>query len=219
MLLAAGTVITKLIDRIIRQRAIYRTRERIAADLHDELGANLHAIGLLSDLVQSAKESPEKLDRLLPRLRALTERSGAAAKYCTNMLEAKGLFEDLVEDMKRSSARIMADLEHDITFEGEAILQTLKPRKRIDLFLFYKECLINIIRHSGATRVSTQLIADRNELRLVITDNGHGLDGEMPSSLKRRARLLGAQVTAENIPNDGTRITLKLKINTFGVFR
>jgi signal transduction histidine kinase len=217
-LLAAGTIIMVLVDRMIRQRAVFRTRERIAADLHDELGANLHAIGLLGDLAQAAKATPDKLDKLLQRMRALTERTGAAARYCTNLLEAKGLYEDLVEDMRRTSARIMADLDHAITFEGEEILQQLKPRKRIDLFLFYKECLINIIRHSGATQATTKLTATHKETRLVITDNGHGLNGDVPSSLKRRARLLGAQVETKHPKDGGICITLKLKPKKFGAF-
>jgi signal transduction histidine kinase len=209
-LLMAVSVIIVLIDRIIRQRAVYHTRERIAADLHDELGANLHAIGLLGDLAQTSIHAPEKHGKVLQRMRALTERTGAAARYCTNLLEARGLYEDLVEDMRKTAARITADLEHHMAFEGEEFIQRLSPRRRIDLFLFYKECLINIIRHSGATRVNTQLTANRNELNLSITDNGHGLNGGVPSSLKRRARLLGAQVSTEKPEPGGTRISLTL---------
>ncbi len=215
-LLAVGTIITILIDRIIRQRAVFRTRERIAADLHDELGANLHAIGLLSDLASGAKNTPEKLDKFLQRLRALTERTGAAARYCTNMLEAPGLYEDLVEDMRKTSARIMADLDYNLEFEGEEFLKQLKQRRKIDLFLFYKECLINIIRHSGATEVQTRLKARPDRLELTITDNGHGLDGEIPASLKRRARLLGAHLSTAAPSDGGTEITLALRPGKFG---
>uniref|UniRef100_UPI003564E928 histidine kinase n=1 Tax=Pontiella sp. TaxID=2837462 RepID=UPI003564E928 len=217
ILLASGTIITILIDRIIRLRTIHRIRERIAADLHDELGANLHAIGLLGDLAQSAKETPEKLDRILQRMRALTERTGAAARYCTNLLEADGLYEDLVEDMRKTSSRIMADLDHEIRFEGEEVLQKLRPRRRIDLFLFYKESLINIIRHSGATKVRTRLNATNKQLELSVTDNGHGLNGEVPASLKRRARLLGGQVSSQKAEPNGTRITLTFKLKNLKV--
>ena len=53
---AAGIIIAVLIERNIRQRAIYHTRQHIAADLHDELGANLHAIGMLGDLMEKARD-------------------------------------------------------------------------------------------------------------------------------------------------------------------
>lgn len=217
--LAAMTVIIVLADRMIRQRVVFNTRERIAADLHDELGANLHAIGLLGDLALAATDAPGKLATLLQRMRALTERTGAAARYCTNLLEAKDLYGDLVGDMRRTSARIMADFEHDISFDGEEILRRLKPRRRIDLFLFYKECLINILRHSGATHATTALVATPREIRLTITDNGHGFTGEVPASLRRRARLLGASVVAERAEPNGTRIMLKLKTGTLGGFK
>jgi signal transduction histidine kinase len=115
-LLVLFAVVIVLVDRILRQRAILQIRKRIAADLHDELGADLHAIGLMSDLARAASSTPEKLDGFLLRLRALTERAGTAARHCTNMIEAKGLYEDLVQEMRRTSARIMADLEHEIEF-------------------------------------------------------------------------------------------------------
>ncbi len=216
VLLALGTLIMVLVDRIIKQRAIQRIREHIAADLHDELGANLHAIGLLSDLAQNAKESPEKLASHLQRLRALTERTGVAARYCTKMIETKGLCENLQDDMQRTSSRIVADLEHSITFEGEKWMQRIKPRQRVDLFLFYKECLINILRHSNATQVTTKLEARQGLITLTVSDNGQGL-GEnngngVPASLKRRGRFLGAQVSVRPSTSGGVCINLKLKL-------
>ncbi|MFC1766541.1 sensor histidine kinase, partial [Planctomycetota bacterium] len=104
------------------------------------------------------------------------------------------------------------------------VLHTLKPRKRIDLFFFYKECLTNIIRHSGATQVTAQVTATNKAIRLTVTDNGHGMkvattnnNNGVPSSLKRRARLLGARVSAEHPEGKGMHIVLKLKTRQFGV--
>ena len=117
--LALLSITVIMTNRLIQQRVIIRTRERIAADLHDELGANLHAIGLLTDLANASKASPNKLDNILERIRGLTERTGTAARYCSNMLESKGLYENLIEDMKRSTSRMLFDREHAFTYEGE----------------------------------------------------------------------------------------------------
>ena len=147
-------------------------------------------------------------------MRNLTQKTGAAARYCTNMLEAKENYEDVDVAMKRSSSRILADLEHELTFEGEDHLKKLSPRRRIDICLFYKECLTNILRHSGASKVITRLKADKKEILLEISDNGFGLesqsDDEIPSSLKRRARILGAQIHIEHLKPQGLKITLKI---------
>jgi signal transduction histidine kinase len=216
VVLVLGVVAMVLVNRIRQQRAIAQTRKRIAADLHDELGADLHALGLLSDLAQTARTSPDRLDDLLKRMRVLTERTGKAARHCTNLLEAEGLHGDLVADMRHASERILADLRHEIEFEGEAALRQLTPRKRVDLLLFYQESLINIIRHSGATGARTRLVATDGEVCLTVSDNGRGTAGEVPASLKRRARLLGGEVGVSAGSSAGTRIVLRLKRRWFG---
>lgn len=207
---------------MLRQRAIFQTRERIAANLHDELGANLHAIGLFADLAKQevAKAAGEEkwatLTRYVDEVRTLTEHAGKTARYTTNMLEAKELYENLTEEMQRTASRLLTDLEHEFHSIDEELLQSLKPRKRIDLFLFYKECLTNIIRHSGATEVKTKLSADKQFIYLCVEDNGQGLAKQLkqvPPSLKRRARLLKAKlsVVSPTIGDHGTQICLKLK--------
>ena len=214
--LVAGTIMMFLIDIFLRQRAIFKTKERIAADLHDELGANLHAIALLGDLAQATKDSPKKVSEHLERIRSLIKRTSESAKNCTNMLDTPGLYEDLIGEMKRSSRRITSDLNHELKFENEELIERIKPRKRIDLFLFYNECLVNIIRHSHATNVETHLFANSKTVSLTVRDNGNGLPHNSkvtpPPSLKRRAKLIGAQLFATNPESGGTLITLQMKL-------
>ena len=210
-ILAAGVAFTILIDRMLRMRQATRMRERFAADLHDEIGANIHTIGLLCDLARDAK-STEELNELLDRSRMFTERSGVTIRNWTKKLEARGVCEDLIDDMKLSASSLLADLDHEFLIEGEENLERIKPRRRIYIFLFYKECLTNIIRHSQATKVTTVLKATPNSLTLDVTDNGTGLKGEVPSSLKRRARLLRGKVSGIDLPDRGARMTLRLAI-------
>lgn len=221
VLLAAGIVSIILIERIRRMRQIARIRERLAADLHDELGANLHTIGLLSDLAADAGDSSTELATLHRRIRSETERSGIAVRHCSDMLSAKGLYTDILADMQRASNRIMAKLEHEIAITGEEHLKALLPRTRADLFLFYKECLVNISRHSAATRYTTELTAGKDHVHMKVSDNGRGLDiaekDGVPASLKRRAKLLGAKVIVKNPPEGGTSIQLNLKTRKWGI--
>ncbi|MGJ8640497.1 MAG: sensor histidine kinase [Opitutaceae bacterium] len=213
-ILAVVILLVLLISRIIRMRQVALLKQRFAADLHDELGANLHSIGLISDLAKDA-DSKEEWQILSTRIRDLTERTGTAVRHCSNMLEAKNLYIGLVEDMKRSAKRITTNLEHSITIEGEVYLDKLKPRQRVDLFLFYKESLVNICRHSGATAVETHLSADPKYVTLTVHDNGTGLSAKLnrtaPKSLQRRAKLLKAHLTVASSDSDGTSISLKLR--------
>jgi signal transduction histidine kinase len=209
-LLTAGIAFTALINRMIRLRSVLKLRERIAANLHDELAANLHAIVLLSDMAKNNIDTRNKLEDILERINHLSKRSRSSARYCTNMLQADSICEDLVEEMKHSANRLLADIRNEGIFEGESILRQIPKRKRIDLFLFYKECLTNIARHASATSCTTQLTGTPKRTRLIVTDNGLGIT-KVPPSLQRRARLLGARIQIETPETGGTRIILTLK--------
>ena len=224
VLLGGLIAVSIVAERLLRQRAIARTREQIAADLHDELGANLHAIALYGDLAKANHDNLERLRLLLDHMRALTERSGVAARSCVNMLESRGLYEGLAADMRRTATRLLADIDAHLDIENEDLLASLPQRQQVGMALFYKECLTNIIRHSGATRVVTRLVATPRALHLAVTDNGHGLAAgprgrlgshPVPDSLRRRARLLGAKVAARDGPESGTCISLALSTSSW----
>jgi signal transduction histidine kinase len=213
-LLTAGIGFTIPIGKILRMRHATRIRERFAADLHDELGANLHAIGILGTYAKDVLDSPEKLTRTVNEIKSLTDRTGEATRYCSDMQTAKEAHEDLPADLRRTARRIIANLNCDFVIEGEAFLKNLKPRTRADLFLFFKESLININRHADASEVTIRLTANEHHVRLSISDDGRGLSGNedhaIPASLQRRARLMKARVAIENPPTGGTGITLQL---------
>ena len=219
ILLAA--VITALIavERYFRQRAVLQTREQIAADLHDELGANLHAIALCSDLARTNLDKPGKLADLLQRSRTLTDRSAQAAKACVNLLESTELYEGLEKDLQRTASRMLADLDCELSIAGKEHLAALSTKKQIGAALFYKECLANIIRHAQASRVITTMTASPRELVLTVTDNGRGLPAAgsgdpTPPSLCRRARLLGGSAIAFPNQAGGTVVTLRIPVGS-----
>jgi signal transduction histidine kinase len=215
VLLGGGILITILIERMRSMRQTALIRERFAADLHDELGANIHTMGLLSDVALNAMNSPQRLLEVLERNRELIRRTGTAVRHCINLQEANGLLANLPEDVERLAQRTLAELNYEIKIEGEPFLHHLKHRTRDDLRLFFKECLVNISRHADATTVLVRLNANRKGLTLSVSDDGRGMAGSIedaiPASLKRRARLLGAKVTSTRSKSDGTCITLKLK--------
>ncbi|TWU38878.1 sensory histidine kinase UhpB [Novipirellula aureliae] len=223
VILAVGIGFTVLLSRMVQMRQLNEIKRRFAADLHDELGANLHTIGLLSDLADDVKESPEDLSTFLQRIRGLTERTGVAMRHCTDMQNSSELYAGFQTDMYRTAERIAVNLEHDLLVTGEPHLNRLKPQTRFDLFLFYKECLVNICRHSGATQLVTRLAGSEKEVNLTVSDNGIGLSGStakgVPPSLRRRAKLLGAKISVDCPTEGGTCIQLSLRSRRWGFRR
>lgn len=215
-LLAASIIIVTLSLRAINMRKIASLKERFAADLHDELGANLHTIGILTDLAENSKENPDALARFHQRIRKVTEHSGAAVRHCTNLLQVKQMDSSLVADIERTAHRILVNLDHSLTVEGEEHFNRIKADEQLNLLLFYKECLVNISRHSHATAFKTTLSVNKHTLHLTVSDNGKGLNNlaphKAPYSLQRRARILKAHIHLKAASGGGTCIELTLRL-------
>ncbi|CAA6676243.1 MULTISPECIES: sensor histidine kinase [unclassified Lentimonas] len=207
-------IIAFLLYRITHQRQIAHIRERFAADLHDELGANIHAIGLLGDLAKNMLNEPEQLSETVDEIRATTERTGQSIRHCTDMQQGI-LSAHLVNDMRRVAKSILIGIDYTFEVDGEDALELLAARRRVDLYLFFKESLVNISRHADATRCEIKLESTNKGIQLSIKDNGCGLSGSfsdgLPKSLKRRARLLKATVTVKSDSATGTHILLQVR--------
>lgn len=212
-LLAAGLIITYLGGRLLRSRQLNRCRQRIAADLHDELSSDLHTIGLLSDLSKQALHNPERLPALLDRIRLYSDRSAVSTRAVIYTLEAESANADLAVTMERATGKLLADIDYEFSVVGEKQPPRFSQQQITDILLFHKECLINILRHAHATQVSIEMLFSHRGLTLTITDNGEGLKDKseiVPRSIRRRARLLNARVRASQAETGGTRIMLEV---------
>ncbi|TWU60466.1 nitrate/nitrite sensor protein NarQ [Rubripirellula tenax] len=201
--------------RINQVRQANHLKRRFAADLHDGLGADLHSIGLLSDLAQDAAESPAMLKSMLTEIRSVTKDASASLRYMSRTEKEDAPYSDLMRLMKQAVERIAVGLDHQLEANGTEHLESLRPQTRADLLAFYKECIVNISRHASATKLMTTLQVSPQELRLTVADDGQGLptatDRDIPASLLRRAKLLGAQVRVDTAPTEGTSVHLVLR--------
>ena len=212
-LLSGAVVTTILLTRRQRVRESDRLKERFAADVHDEVGASLHAIGLLSDLAKTTinGHANEKMDSLLAEIRSVTEEASTSMRQVIDA-QAKSPYSDLPVLMRQAADRILIGVDHQLAFEGLEHLPGLRPQTRAQLLLFFKECLVNASRHADATKLETNLKVTPKTVQLTVEDNGHGIEdspaNQVPPSLSRRSKLLGAEIQAKSSPSVGTRIEL-----------
>ena len=132
-------------------------------------------------------------------------------------------YSDLVDLMKQSAERILVGIDHEICVQGNDLVEKLRPQTRAHLFLFFKECVVNVSRHAEATQLKTILKASSKEVSLLVIDDGKGLQGSttdrIPPSLRRRAKLLGASVRAEPVDPHGTRVHLQFRRMQWNQFK
>jgi signal transduction histidine kinase len=96
-----------------------------------------------------------------------------------------------------------------------------RPGDEITLYRIVQECLNNILKHSGASKVALNIVVDAGELALTIRDNGRGftLDEETRrraglglQGIAERVRILGGRHAIESAPGQGTTVMLRIAI-------
>jgi signal transduction histidine kinase len=153
--------------------AIEKERQRISADLHDELGPVLASVKLkLSSLDLNSKQDEETVDKMNNNLDDIIGRlRDIANDLMPNILVRKGL----VIAMQNFIEKILQAGTLEIQFTHGS-LPDLPLDKSIHLYRIILEILHNTIKHAGASLLRIELKADRKILLLLTEDNGCGFD-------------------------------------------
>ena len=201
--------------RLRHQLALERLRQRIASDLHDDVGTELSSIVVGS----------QYLARTLPLKdpdRSQIETLGAIASNAHEMMRDivwvlrsdNDTLDELVVKMREVAGRLLAGTRYDFQAPATGRLIRLRLEVKRNLFLFFKEALNNIVRHSGATEVEISLTVSEHVIDLRITDNGRGFEltrGGAGSGLKNlygRADTMRASLSIRPGRDRGTVIHL-----------
>ena len=207
-------VLSIVILRLLAERRWNRMRERIAGDLHDEIGANISSIANTAELMrETLPEASDKQDKLLADIIDTARLSSRETSSLVRFIELQEHGGELTEHLRETARRILVNLEHQISIRGERGLNRLKPDRQWDLLLFFKEALNNVIKHSGAKNVTVEVEPVRSGFHLLIADDGVGIpETRLPlRHLESRARRLNGNLQIESDGNAGTRIKLSFK--------
>jgi len=215
----AATVVLLLHRYRVRHLlAIERLRTRIATDLHDDIGASLTQISILSELAH----------RGAPR-DVLEDIAGLARELVQDMSDIvwavnprHDRFEALAHRMRRFAADTLGDIE--LRFDAASLPAdfSVPLECRRPLYLVFKEAAHNVARHSAATRALIRIELRDGALKLTVEDNGRGFDpaaprdGEGLNSINRRLREIGGSARWEQAPGGGTTFTAIFPIHTPG---
>jgi signal transduction histidine kinase len=188
-----------------------RERKRIAADLHDDLGAKLLTIVHTSDNERISTLAREALEEMRLSVRGLTGKP-------VPLLNALGDWR--AEVMSRLSQAGVDGHWHSPTEED--VPQMLSARAYVQTTRILREAVSNIIKHSGASRCTVRCTIADGDFQLIVQDNGKGipmeLDGRLDrghgmATMKHRAKQLQGQCLVESGPGYGTVIRLTLPVD------
>lgn len=201
--------------RLQANRELVKVRERIAGDLHDEVGSNLGSIQMIADLAEGRSGPSAELKRI-QRIAAETV---SAVRDIVWLLRPTGDHRiGTVEHLRETSSIMLETLDWKFTANEEAWQVELPEEQNRDLFLYFRESLHNIMRHAKAKTVEIRAEESDNTFLLVITDDGVGIAPERMErpatfrALRQRAEALRATFEASSTPDQGTRLALSIPL-------
>jgi signal transduction histidine kinase/ligand-binding sensor domain-containing protein len=217
------------LERLKQQRAIERERERIARDIHDDLGAGLTQIMLQSALAQRAaqEQAPAHLTQISETAHELV---GAMDEIVWAIDPENDTLDGLVNYAGKFFQEFAthAGLRCRLDLPVQPPSFALSAEVRHNLFLAVKEALNNAVKHAAATEVSLQLKTQPSGFSFVIKDDGRGfvpgangiasVDGDRISSghglknLAARLEKIGGSCRVTSAPGNGTEVELTVAI-------
>jgi signal transduction histidine kinase len=207
--------------RVVKKLEIERTRNRIARDLHDEIGSNLSSIALMSELIQEEPGLAEKIKSELKRIGATAQNViDAMADLVWTVNPHYDKLENLLLRMKEIAVELLDQKQicYSFHFPEDDAFQPLKMDFRHNLLLIYKEILHNIVKHAGATHVDISITKTDGCLTMKLADDGIGFDpgavrcGNGLKNVQARAAELHGRIEIESQNGHGTVATLVVKI-------
>jgi signal transduction histidine kinase len=238
VLLAGGVVwfdtrrrMRRKLERAERQRDIERERTRIARDIHDDLGAQLTRITMMSESARGDLANPGRaaagLEKIYDTARELTRSMDEivwAISPRHDTLESLATYLEKFAQDWLATAGIRCRLDLPLQFPE----WHLTSEVRHNVFLAFKEALHNTVKHSGASEVLIRLAAKEKSFELAVTDNGRGFaagekvekvsaahdraaSGNGLENMRRRLTGIGGSCEIQSTPGGGTKVIFSVQ--------
>jgi signal transduction histidine kinase/streptogramin lyase len=210
--------------RLAQALRVVQVRDRIARDLHDEIGSTLSSVALYSTVAR--KRAGDKLPEASAMLDRITESTTQVMEAMNDIVWAVNADNDdmahVVQRMRSFAVRVTEAanirLRMDVAPGMERI--TLGMQQRKNLYLIFKEALNNAAKYSGAQQVRVALSHEGPQVLLVVRDDGVGFDalavqqdrgtgGNGLSNMRARADEMKGTLTITAVPGAGTTVQLR----------
>ncbi len=212
----------RIVHNAKRQIEMEKMRNRIAQDLHDDIGSALSSINVLSNVALHQKDKEELL--MKTNMQKIKERSSAIMESMDDIVWAinpqNDTMEQLLFRMKEFAAEILEPLNINYAFDEQGDFSSIKLdiKKRKDLYLLFKEAINNAAKYSQCKNLRINLHEKHQHLQMEISDDGKGFveerarNGNGLNNMRERTASMGANILIDSAVGKGTTIALDLPI-------
>jgi signal transduction histidine kinase/ligand-binding sensor domain-containing protein len=222
LILALATLLYLLYRYRINQLiALQKVRNRIATDLHDDIGSTLTNISILSELSRQKLGQQEEAGVFLSRItEEVTNSSQALDDIVWSINTNNDTLEQTVARMRRYAAEIFdgANIHYTLLLDEYFAQRKLNMEQRRDCFLLFKEVINNIYKHADAKNVLIRLWIERQQLYMIIEDDGRGFDVAQTThrnglkNIQQRVGKWGGRIEIVSSKGKGTAMQINFPI-------
>ncbi len=219
-----------------RLAELEKVRSRIAVDLHDDIGASLTQIAVLSEVAQTQSAKGNGNGKISVPLQSISKVSNELVETMSDIVwsinPSKDHLHDLTQRMRRFASDVLSAKGIAFQFLAPNLLDgdvSIGTNLRREVFLIFKESVNNVIKHSNAARAQIELEIYQGDLVLRISDDGDGFQTSLPEaadefsfeketggngllSIRRRATEMDGELQIISAPGAGTQIFLRLPL-------
>jgi signal transduction histidine kinase/ligand-binding sensor domain-containing protein len=217
------------IEQMERQHEIERERSRIAQDIHDDVGASLSRIAMLSQPARADLAAPERTTALLARIYTTAREVTRSLDEIVWAVDPRhDTLDSLADYMGKFAQNFLAaaNVRCRLDLPVEVPAWPLTAETRHNLFLAFKEALNNAIKHAAASEVRISLGLRPDAFVLVVKDNGRGFNptqagsaepnriagGNGLANMKRRLARIGGRCDLSTEEGAGTTVSFVVGI-------
>ena len=204
--------------RTRQQLKLQTLRNKIASDLHDEVGSTLTSISIFSQMArQESKETIPLLETIGESSRKMLD---AMADIVWTINPENDQFEEIILRMRNFAYELLGVGNIEFRFLADSNIAdiNLSMEARRNIYLIFKEATSNMVKYSGADKALFSIKGENDKLIMLIKDNGKGFDnngetnGNGLKNMKKRANDMGAVLLIDSTPENGTTIKLELAL-------
>lgn len=205
--------------RLARLRAIESLRVQIAANLHDDVGARLTKVAMITESAE--RETPDS-GPLKSHIQTIARTTGEIIQAMDEIVWTINPKNDTLDHLANYIFQYAQEYFQDTGVRCRLDVPAQLPERAVstetrhNLFMAVKEALNNVLKHSEASEVRLGLALADGKLTITIADNGRGFSPGQPQrrgngleNMQQRLKRVGGRLGLESQPGRGTRIIME----------
>ncbi len=202
-----------------KQLAVQYERQRISAEMHDDIGAGLSGIRLMTEMAKMKSKDAENVSEIEKIYNSVGDISAKMKEVIWSLNTENDSLGNLLSYLQKQARQMMENYRGSFTISMCEQIPDIKigGETRRHIYLAVKEALHNIIKHSGADNVSL-IFTCVDKLIIKVADNGKGMNagesnnaGNGLKNMKNRMEQSGGKFSVEN--NNGLTLIFEIPLN------